>query len=558
MAHSIDSSSSIPIDHPFRIEAGPGAGKTHWLVNHIKHVVHESNRLDRTRKIACITYTNIAVDTITKRLNGLCERVEVTTIHSFLYDAIVKPYIKFVRSDLLPLAEEMTLPGDDIILSYPILKEVMTKCRYVSKEELCEALPKAFWQLNSDDEIEYKPLHPYPTGRGKKKIYLSNQAYSIYKQSCLKAGYLSYDDINAIAYTLIRDNEIVATLVASRYPYIFIDEFQDTNPIQLEIIKKIAGAGSIIGVIGDNSQMIFGFQGVKPDTLKSFHVNGLVDYYMNQNRRSTKSIIDFLNSIRSDFTQIPLPECEIGEKPVLLIGSPADAYIKAQELSKCADVISLHRINDGANQLNKSINYAIKEDYIKKLRNIDSNDERRRTIEICAKALEYAIAGNYTKSQSELHKLSKDSDEDKKSTFIIMMTLLDNQAKVETMTLSDFRSFIDTNIIHLSSLRVGAIKTFYESTSYKDYSVGISLRDTIQSHITVHRAKGDEFDNVVYILQNENDLKFLTNTDLQNEEHRISYVAVSRAKKRLFINVPTLSQSNRKIIAALNLSIVDL
>ena len=57
----------IPIEQlekHFRVSAGPGAGKTYWLVNHIKHILHTSERLGKTRKIGCITYTNVAVETI--------------------------------------------------------------------------------------------------------------------------------------------------------------------------------------------------------------------------------------------------------------------------------------------------------------------------------------------------------------------------------------------------------------------------------------------------------------------------------------------------------------
>ncbi|MBK8653105.1 MAG: ATP-dependent helicase [Haliscomenobacter sp.] len=87
------------IEHHFRVSAGPGAGKTHWLVEHIKNVLRHSTRLGNTRKIACITYTNIAVETILNRLGTSAEQVEVSTIHSFLYKNIVKPYAHFISSD---------------------------------------------------------------------------------------------------------------------------------------------------------------------------------------------------------------------------------------------------------------------------------------------------------------------------------------------------------------------------------------------------------------------------------------------------------------------------
>ena len=96
----IDSNQRLDdIEHHFKVSAGPGAGKTHWLVEHIKNVLHYSNRLNKIRKIACITYTNIAVETILTRLSTSATRVDVSTIHSFLYRHIVKPYAFLIADE---------------------------------------------------------------------------------------------------------------------------------------------------------------------------------------------------------------------------------------------------------------------------------------------------------------------------------------------------------------------------------------------------------------------------------------------------------------------------
>ena len=96
----ITSRDLIPIEENFKVEAGPGAGKTDFVVNHIKNVVQNSTRLSATRKLACITYTNTGVNTILHRLGkSISERVEVSTIHSFLYKNIVKPYSSFIDKE---------------------------------------------------------------------------------------------------------------------------------------------------------------------------------------------------------------------------------------------------------------------------------------------------------------------------------------------------------------------------------------------------------------------------------------------------------------------------
>ena len=77
MATSITSEELIPIDCHFKVKAGPGAGKTHWLINHVKNVLATSDRLGKCGKVACITYTNVGVDTISRRLGYNSKSVEV-------------------------------------------------------------------------------------------------------------------------------------------------------------------------------------------------------------------------------------------------------------------------------------------------------------------------------------------------------------------------------------------------------------------------------------------------------------------------------------------------
>lgn len=109
MATVITSSQVIPIDESFKVSAGPGAGKTHWLISHIKNVVSNSRKLQVVKKVACITYTNVGADTIISRLDIGNDIVEVCTIHSFLYANVVKPYIHLV-------AEEFEVKINDIVV----------------------------------------------------------------------------------------------------------------------------------------------------------------------------------------------------------------------------------------------------------------------------------------------------------------------------------------------------------------------------------------------------------------------------------------------------------
>lgn len=76
--------------------------------------------------------------------------------------------------------------------------------------------------------------------------------------------------------------------------------------------------------------------------------------------------------------------------------------------------------------------------------------------------------------------------------------------------------------------------------------MGVKYADSNNRHKTIHKSKGEEFDNVFVILKDESDIEFLLSPNLnENNAHRVYYVAASRARKRLFINVPSLSAENR-------------
>lgn len=88
------------VEHHFRVAAGPGAGKTHWLVAHIKNVAKVGKRLTPCSKVAVISYTNVAVREIIGRLDTVADAADVSTIHSFLYRNVVRPYLHLLKDPL--------------------------------------------------------------------------------------------------------------------------------------------------------------------------------------------------------------------------------------------------------------------------------------------------------------------------------------------------------------------------------------------------------------------------------------------------------------------------
>ncbi|WP_446788356.1 UvrD-helicase domain-containing protein [Macellibacteroides fermentans] len=546
MATSITSNDLIPIERHFRVSAGPGAGKTYWLVNHIKNVLHTSTRLSKTRKVACITYTNVAAETILTRLGMSSDRVEVSTIHSFLYKHIVKPYAKFIADDYDLNVKKMEGHDDYILSNYPFLFELKqgTAQQWIKDDTtLIGAISKARWKFNSEGELVTKPDYPIKIG----KYAIKNETYLMYKHMAWSKGIIHHDDVLYFSYQLLIRFPFILDILRAKFPYFFIDEFQDSNPIQVRILKLIGLAETKIGIIGDKAQSIYGFQGADAKQFETFILNGIVDYMMFDNRRSTNQIIDCLNIVRSSFIQNKFNNID-GELPYILVGDRIFAYSKAKELSSSEIVHTLSYQNIVSNAMKKEMNSDVPTNNLfNDLFKIDSNNTRRTTISICIKATELALQKQYKDAKKELEKLFNDqTDLSKKEVFKYLGLLINNYHEYSNASLLEYYSFVNSYIRQIPKPRKGDIFEFYSSISYRQMAVCVNIIEDNSLHKTIHKSKGDEFDNVILILKNENDLNFLFIPDLdENEEHRVFYVAMSRAKKRLFISLPALSSTNR-------------
>jgi DNA helicase-2/ATP-dependent DNA helicase PcrA len=126
-------------------------------------------------------------------------------------------------------------------------------------------------------------------------------------------------------------------------------------------------------------------------------------------------------------------------------------------------------------------------------------------------------------------------------------------------SLLDFHVFVSTNIKAISALRTGGIQDFYRNNTYKQLAVCVNIVEDNSLHRTIHKSKGDEFDNVMLVVDKEADLSFLFSPNLDNNEnHRVFYVAMSRAKNRLFISIPTLSDAHRARLVEMPFSVYSL
>lgn len=316
-----------------KIFAGPGAGKTHFLVENVKNIVtaHPYVAKSRARKVLCITYTNAAVDEIVRRLDRYTDSVEIHTIHGFIIEHIIKPFQQDLReiiseefgitvegkgkitsqveglgirhgvdkAEIFKYITDKAAETAELSYSKKIMGDVQVKIADYLQDAALFAAKEAERKLSASSKITDTHILPI-------KAYI----WSVVKK-------LTHDEILYFGYRILERNHTALYATRVKFPFIFVDEIQDTNPLQTMLIKLIGAKSTVIGIIGDIAQSIYSFQGAKPSQFADFAMSGerkLVQYVINDNRRSTVNIVSFCNYLRrsdlnvSQLSKKPYPD----------------------------------------------------------------------------------------------------------------------------------------------------------------------------------------------------------------------------------------------------------
>ncbi len=237
----------------FLLSGGAGSGKTYSLVQVIRQVIAENP----TAKVACMTYTNAAVKEIEERVNH--KHLNVTTIHDFLWDNI-KHFQQELKAVIIELANE----------------------------------EQATISINEDDVIPANYFDHLEKGI----------QYKEYVR--LKEGVISHDDLLIIAHAMFRKYPKLSAIVKDRFRFIFIDEYQDTNKLVVDIFLnhfKQSDKQSIIGFFGDAMQSIYDDGVGNLDIYKGDTADVVNEIKKVQNRRSPLRVIALANKLRTDGIQ---------------------------------------------------------------------------------------------------------------------------------------------------------------------------------------------------------------------------------------------------------------
>ena len=292
------------IDGPSLVIAGAGSGKTRVLTYKIAYLLSQGMK---PWSIMALTFTNKAAREMKERIgklvgNDLAQHLYMGTFHSI--------FSRILRAE----AEHIGFNNN-----FTIYDESDSR-------SLIKAIVK---ELGLDDK-KYKPAAVHAKISMAKNNLMSAAAYEsdaaifeqnkraqmpevgkifvAYVQRCKQANAMDFDDLLTLTYQLFREHEDIRHKYAARFDYVLVDEYQDTNHVQMSIVMQLCQEKQRVCAVGDDSQSIYSFRGANIDNILNYQrqFQGTRLFKLEQNYRSTQTIVEAANSlIKHNRNQIP-------------------------------------------------------------------------------------------------------------------------------------------------------------------------------------------------------------------------------------------------------------
>lgn len=263
---------------PLMVLAGPGSGKTFVITHRIKYLIEGSGI--SPAHILVVTFSRAAAKEMKDRFEKLQGKSYVTfgTFHSVFF-SILKTAYGFS-------AEQIA--SDE--LRYTLIKELIKKNEIVNEDinTLSGNLLNEI-ALIKQDNINIKNYYSNSIASDTFK-----KLYKEYEAELETRNKLDFEDMLSLTYELLSERKDILTAVQNRYQYILVDEFQDINFLQYNIIKLMAGKKQNITVVGDDDQSIYRFRGARPEIMLGFErdFRNVSKVFLDINFRSTTQIVD--------------------------------------------------------------------------------------------------------------------------------------------------------------------------------------------------------------------------------------------------------------------------
>lgn len=279
---------AVEYDGDLLLTACPGSGKTRVIL--AKLLTLADQVVGTPQFIGCITYTNAAVDEIETRLrtygnNAIADRCEISTIHAFCLQFILRPY-----SWLLP----------EVPASFQVLSRENSQF-----EQIVTAVEDAFGRMPAGQVFEdYESLridvNGDPCGQGIESGIVTEESATLYWERIRAHGYLDFAMILYYSWKILEQHPFVARGIASRFAWLLIDEFQDTTDIQIAIFGALRHfLYTRFFLVGDQNQSIMRFAGARPELAEEFgdQINAHRDTALTGNFRCGPAIVSTASTL---------------------------------------------------------------------------------------------------------------------------------------------------------------------------------------------------------------------------------------------------------------------
>ena len=583
---------------PLMVLAGPGSGKTLVITYRVKWLienagVHPSN-------ILVITFTRAAAEEMKKRFfmfDGM-ENAPVTfgTFHSIFFMILRYAYrytaANIIREDvkrryIKEMTENMELEIED---ENEFLSGIINEISYVKGEMMSLSY---YHSNNCSDE-------------------LFAQIYEGYEKRLREENLIDFDDMLVFCYELLKEREDIRTLWQNKFQHIFIDEFQDINKVQYEIIRMLAGKGDHLFIVGDDDQSIYRFRGARPEIMLGFEKDypEAKKVILNTNYRCSEEIVEGAEHLISHNTKrFPKNmQAARGSKVPITFRNLKDAGEECTDILKgirfyykkgipLEDMAVIFRTNTQPRLLvGRLMEYNIPfqmRDVIPNIfdhwiaRNILTyiklamgNRDRKLFLQVMNRPKRYISRSMITEPQVDLKKLKQQTfgkkwlyeKIDKLEMDLYLLRKMEPYAAIQYIRngigyedyMNEYAQFRRMNPDDLEEVLNQIQESAKEYHSFEEWfayieSYGEELRKQMEAGrqqksgvtlTTMHSSKGLEYEVVFVMDINEGvtpHKKAVKEADLE-EERRLFYVAVTRAKTYLFLySVKELYQKDAQI-----------
>lgn len=336
------------IDGPSLVIAGAGSGKTRVLTYKIAYLLSQGMK---PWSIMALTFTNKAAREMKERIgklvgNDLAQHLYMGTFHS-IFSRILRAEAEHIGfNNNFTIYDE----SDSRSLIKAIVKEMGLDDKKYKPAAVHAKISMAKNNLMSAAAIFEQNKRAQMPEVG--KIFVA------YVQRCKQANAMDFDDLLTLTYQLFREHEDIRHKYAARFDYVLVDEYQDTNHVQMSIVMQLCQEKQRVCAVGDDSQSIYSFRGANIDNILNYQrqFQGTRLFKLEQNYRSTQTIVEAANSlIKHNRNQIPKDVFSENAKGEKIQYKPA--YSDKEEAAIVAKDVKRIRREDGCQYSDFAILY---------------------------------------------------------------------------------------------------------------------------------------------------------------------------------------------------------